>query len=254
MVGDVIAALERRLNPPSKQREWATFTEVTDGLQRRRVDLLAVNMWINRGRRILGYEIKVKREDWMRELRSPKADSWFSVANQWYLVAPQGVAHLAEIPSTWGFLELRRAPKGWKLFEKVPAPTLVPAEESPWWLIQRLLARVEDVRKAAPAEIEEARQEGYQSGLARGKADAEIDTRWNSPEQVELRELLDALGPGVPWRKNERVPAVAKALALLNTPGQVEAQAERTAKRFRFVAEVIERTLRDEPLPDDDLF
>lgn len=246
--------MERRLNPPSKPREWATFTEVTDGAQRRRVDFLAVNMWISRGRRIVGHEVKVRRADWLKEMRSPKADAWFSVANEWYLVAPQGVALLAEIPPTWGFLELRRAPKGWKLFEKVPAPMLVPAEESPWWLTQRLLARVEDVRKAALPEIEEARQEGYQSGLERGKANAEIDTRWNSPAQAELRDLLEVLGPGMPWRTNERVPAVAKALALLNTPGQVEAQAERTAKRFRFVAEVIERTLRDEPLPEDDLF
>lgn len=248
----MIAALERRLNPPSKPREWATFTEVTDGAQRRRVDFLAVNMWISRGRRVHGYEVKVRRADWLKELRSPKADAWFGVANSWSLVAPQGVVGEGELPSSWGFMELLRSAGGWKLHEKVPAPPLTPTAESPWWLLQRLLSRVEDVRKAAPPEIDAAREEGYANGLARGEANA----RYAPPSdeaRKELDALLDALGPGLPWRKDERIPQLNRALRLLAT-GQIEQQALRTAERFRHVAAMIEAAVKDEPPPPDEMF
>lgn len=238
---DVIGALERRYNPPSRQREWGTFVEMSDDSQRRRVDFLAAALWISRGRMMHGVEVKVARPDWVKEMRSPKADLWYSVVDRWYLAAPQGVLEDGELPATWGFLELRKEAKGWKLVEKVKAPKLERDGETPWWLVQRMLMRVEDARKAPPVTpdaIRDAKSEGYELGYERGRESVAVNAEQDHTHRNDLLKLRMALGT----RSTEEV---ARAVAILGHPERLRYGGERAAEAFRQAAAQIEAALSD---------
>jgi hypothetical protein len=70
-------------------------------------DALAMNGWPSRGLELVGFEIKISRQDWRRELEQPeKADPIYQYCDSWYLVTPDDVVIVrgTELPSTWGHL------------------------------------------------------------------------------------------------------------------------------------------------------
>lgn len=102
----VKAALRGRFHQP----EWALFFEVADGTgaaQRRWADAVAMNMFNSRGLAVHGFEIKVSRSDWRRELENPaKADSIAGFCDHWSIAAPKGMIDVDELPPTWGLFEV----------------------------------------------------------------------------------------------------------------------------------------------------
>lgn len=103
---DVKAALRTRFVAP----EWAIFFEVGDstgGAHRRWADAVAMNMWPSRGMEVHGFEIKVSRSDWLRELKNPaKSASVQQYCDRWWIVAPKGIINPGELPPTWGHYEV----------------------------------------------------------------------------------------------------------------------------------------------------
>lgn len=249
---DVLGALEQRYNPPSKPRQYATFREVPDATERRRIDFLAVNLWQSRGRIVDGVEVKVNRPDWLKELRNPKADSWFGVCDHWWLAAPQGVVQPGELPKTWGFLECRAHSAGWRMYEKVPAPDLDAPPGWPTWLLMRLLARVDAMRDVGPREIEDAVEaerekaaitgdEMYQLGLKHSEQEMERGRK----AMAELDRLVRLLGlqTGIAdWQQDRRAVQVRRAVQMLDM-GNLESTARLTARMFREAAASIEAAL-----------
>lgn len=116
---DLMAAIRRRYAPP----EYQVFGEFSFFEGARRLDALAMSPWPARGYHIAGFELKENRADWLRELKQPeKAEEGMAHCDRWWLVAPKGVAELAEIPKPWGYLELR----GNRLFTLREAADLTP--------------------------------------------------------------------------------------------------------------------------------
>ncbi|MGS0567066.1 hypothetical protein [Xanthomonas oryzae] len=103
-----IKALLRRQHNP---REWALAFEVangTGGNASRSADAVAMNLWPSRGLAIHGFEIKVSRGDWKRELQNPKkAEAVAQYCDYWWIVAPEGVVSADELPEAWGLQEVR---------------------------------------------------------------------------------------------------------------------------------------------------
>lgn len=100
--------LRKRFAPP----EWAFMEEVAPatGGGTRYADAVAMNLWRSRGYQVLGFEIKVSRGDWLRELKKPeKAEDIYRYCDQWWIVAPRGVVKEGELPVNWGLFELREA-------------------------------------------------------------------------------------------------------------------------------------------------
>lgn len=89
--------------------EWAYIEKVRDAPgfdAKRTADALALSLWRSRGHELHGFEVKISRSDWRRELADPaKADGWCAIVDRWWIVAPKGVVPRDELPATWGLLE-----------------------------------------------------------------------------------------------------------------------------------------------------
>lgn len=110
---DVIRRLQARY--PMFEGKWATLVEF------QRIDFLAVGTWPSTGFVVHGFEIKVSRNDWLRELKDPgKSVEGRSKVDHWWLAAPDDVIKEGELPDGWG--HLRVTDKG--TYVVTDAPTL----------------------------------------------------------------------------------------------------------------------------------
>jgi len=74
----------------------------------RTADGLAMGLWPSRGLHLHGFEIKVNRNDWLRELKDPeKADEIAKRCDFWWIVTPTDVIEAGELPHGWGHLVVR---------------------------------------------------------------------------------------------------------------------------------------------------
>ena len=88
---------------------YALFFDVPDAVgldQRRRIDALAFGIWQSVGREIQGFELKVSRSDWLRELKQVnKADPFIAICDRFWLVtADSSIAKIDEVPACWGWM------------------------------------------------------------------------------------------------------------------------------------------------------
>lgn len=95
-----------------KRPAYAFFTHVRnqtgfillEGAERQ-ADALAVSLYPSRGIELIGFEVKVSRSDWRRELADPsKAEAFTRYCHRWYVVSPRDVIHRDELPEGWGLL------------------------------------------------------------------------------------------------------------------------------------------------------
>ena len=176
---EVKAALRARFCAP----EWGLFFEVADGTganQRRWADAVAINLWPSRGLEIHGFEVKVSRSDWMRELKNPeKSEPVQRYCDRWWIVAPEGVIRDGELPPTWGQYE---AKKGASLRQIMAAPKLEPKPVNREF-VAAMLRRASgidenEVRAAVRAEVEKQREND------RAAIEREIKLRTKKYERV----------------------------------------------------------------------
>lgn len=117
---EIVAALAKRHPAPA----WAFLEQVRNGTgwarSARTADALAMSTWPSRGLELHGFEVKVTRGDWIRELREPaKAEEILSYCDRWWVVTPaKGVLEEGELPPTWGHMTV----DGRGATVKTPAP------------------------------------------------------------------------------------------------------------------------------------
>lgn len=93
--------------------EWVCLRAVRDSTgwagSGRTADAVAMSCYPSRGLEIHGFEIKVARSDWLRELQEPgKADPMWQNCDRWWIVAPPGVVDPKELPAGWGLYQAGR--------------------------------------------------------------------------------------------------------------------------------------------------
>lgn len=184
----LLAALAARFDAPA----YAFLTHVpnaTGGRADRTIDAVAMGLWPSRGLDLQGFEIKVDRRDWLRELKNPaKADGWRF--DQFWLVTPLDLVKPHEVPPLWGLMEARNTTNGVRLAVTKDAP-----QQKPKPLTRQMLAglmRKIHARALADTAIEQARAAadaaGYKRGLAEAQgAIAERDLLRNSIAAFEAR-------------------------------------------------------------------
>lgn len=69
-------------------------------------DAISMSLWPSHGLHLEGYEIKVSRSDWQRELINPiKAEKFAARCDKWWLVTAENVIKdESEIPQNWGWM------------------------------------------------------------------------------------------------------------------------------------------------------
>lgn len=120
--------LMSRLRARHNGSDFAILTEVGDSTgfpgQRRWADALTMCVWPSRGLEIHGFELKVSRSDWTKELSDPgKAEKICRYCDRWFVViGDRAIVKDGELPRTWGLI----VPHGDGLKVSVPAPKLEP--------------------------------------------------------------------------------------------------------------------------------
>lgn len=104
---------------------YALFFDVPDAVgtnQQRRADAIAIGCWRSVGHSIDGFELKISRSDWLREVQLvAKADPFIERCDRWWLVTSSpDIAKLEEIPACWGWMALTKG----GLRVQRPAPRL----------------------------------------------------------------------------------------------------------------------------------
>lgn len=189
---------------------WVLCDEA-GGSMGRRADVIAFHLWGSRGHLIHGFELKVNRQDWIRELRQPAKteESLFRFCDGWYVVTAPGVATLDEIPAMWGWIEAA----GSKLMTRKKAPTLRPAHltrEFMAALIKRYDAVEASQRTAARAEIRDQVRAELVASM-----DASIQK--DRVELLALREEVARVRKLFGWADTERDQQVIRlARAMLS--------------------------------------
>jgi hypothetical protein len=126
--------------------KWALLEEVD------RIDLLAIGCWRSTGYRWHGYEIKVSRSDWRRELAKPgKAQD--GLCHAWTVVTTPGVAKVEELLPGWGLAEVR---DGRVVYLRRPTTKPSPLSQcgTDYDAIRHLMARAAVARRASYAEAD----------------------------------------------------------------------------------------------------
>ena len=96
---------KRAANGPT----WAFIEQVRNAAgfnATRTADAIAMALWPSRGLELHGFEIKVSRSDWLRELKDP-SKAVVELVDRWWIVAPESVVHPSELLPSWGLLVAR---------------------------------------------------------------------------------------------------------------------------------------------------
>lgn len=196
----VVELLRARYSGPA----WAFMEQVGDATgayTQRHADAIAMSLWPSRGLELIGFEVKVSRNDWRRELAKPdKAEPIASRLDRFYVVAPADVVGMDTVPPAWGLLEVLG---GKKLIERKKAERLDPEPLDRAFLaailrrasaVSPTLQMRAEARKAAIAETEAELESRVR--LRTGELQSELDVLRRSVEQFE--ECT-----GIPLEKHE---------------------------------------------------
>ena len=196
--------LERRYAEP----EWCLEGEVTLGT--RRADWIAFNLWRHR---ILGFEVKASRADWLRELADyEKSVPTVEAVDAFFVIAPKGMVAVSEIPanSGWGLLEI----KGNRLYTTVRATEAPRSTTMNRQLAARLLARQGSARQ----QIEWRREEEIRRKVrAEEKEQRDADLKQLRDQLASVRgqheTVLSKLGVRAhDWNPDKKAVQVANIL------------------------------------------
>lgn len=242
----IIALLMKRY--PEDRGEFVTAAEVAEanGGGGRRADFLALSCWPSSGYIIHGFEIKVTRSDWLRELAQvDKADAIGRFCQKWWLVAPPGVAKLEELPTGWGLLEA--TDKGLRVAQHATKRESIPITAA------FMAALVRNVAKGGvgTAEKNAEYQRGYQAGRESG--DRELERVKKSKEQAEgwHKELADQVhafqketGINITSRSYAREKLPAAAAVKFIQGGGLESQ-RHALGQLKYMAEQVARQIEE---------
>jgi hypothetical protein len=229
---DLIARLSGRHRPP----EWAFFEQVpsgTGGGATRTADAVAMNLWPSRGLEVHGFEVKISRNDWIRELKAPqKADEIAGYCDRfWLVVSDATIVHPGELPATWGLM----GPRGDGLVT-VKEPAKLDSRPLDRAFVAAILRKA--TSGVVPKSELEARVDEVRARLVEAHADQhERDEERNRELAAAIAEFEKRSGVRIhEWSAGEVGDAV-KAL--------LDGSAERVLRGMEHARTITERSLAD---------
>jgi hypothetical protein len=239
---DVLAALRDRY----PAQAYAFLTEVGDGTgarNYRHCDALVMSLWPSRGLEIIGFEVKVRRSDWLKELDTPeKAEAIAQWCDRWYLVVgDEQLVKDGELPKNWGLFVPRadgrlRCKTEAKLAEPEPEPGRV--------FLAAVLRSIQS--QLSP---EAALNAEYRRGLKEG-AEEEAKKDWYKSDLEELRKKVQdfekAAGFKIDqgWQGHPEQVGKAVSQVLNGSAVRVQENLERLHGKALDIAKAIEDELK----------
>jgi len=105
----LIELLEKRY-PKGQYALFSNVHNTTGTAHTRAADAIVLGLWPSRGLELHGFEIKVSRNDWLKERRTPeKAEEIAQYCDYWWLViSDPAYVKEGELPETWGMLSPKK--------------------------------------------------------------------------------------------------------------------------------------------------
>jgi|GEM_PF-5960825 len=212
-------SIKRRYDPP----EWALAFELASPEQRR-ADAIAVNTFPSRNFKIVGFEFKASRSDWLSEKREgAKADYFVTLCDEWYVVAWSGVVEEDELPEGWGLFELKpNSEQLWKQVESELTARQQGEPDRPFWgrFLQKTVGKESNYTQQ---DIKEARKRGYEEGREDGEEYAKRHADRDLKKKAEKWDQLEAAGLDWLYSVTEddirELKAARKVLRMLDEDG-----------------------------------
>ncbi|HEC93357.1 MAG TPA: hypothetical protein ENI51_10255 [Candidatus Atribacteria bacterium] len=211
-------------------------------------DAIVMSLWESRGLEIIGFEIKVSRTDWLRELKNPaKADPIYQYCDSWYLVlGDPKILRFGELPMGWGLMVPHT---------KNTLKTVVPAKrkENPKPINRRFLAAIlrRVVQQLPPeAVLRNEYARGYEDGKKDGQERAKNDVGYAEKKYKTLvqkiKDFEKASGVNIDsWTHNPKEIGEAVRLVLNGKYMEELNNLEYLKKRALRIAEEIDKILTE---------
>lgn len=202
--------------------EWATFCEVANSTgiyANRRIDFLALNIWPSKGYAIHGFEIKVGRGDFRREMENiDKAKAISQFCDFFWLATPVGLIRPDECPENWGLIELTKG--GMRV--KKQAPKRTPSDLTRGFVAAILRQTQKRNDPEIQAEVNrrvEQLQRGMDQKLAYEKQRMESKVAQNAEWIKAFEERLGIRFQN--WTPPERLAEQLKAAQMMDRAGSI---------------------------------
>ena len=178
---DLENLLSNRFCPPA----WAFIPQVRNGTGYVKtvttVDAIAMGLYPSRGLYLNGFEIKVNRGDWLKELKKPdKAEEIAQFCDFFWVVSPKDIIKIEEIPSNWGWMipfgKTTKVIKPAKQLKSQPIDNL---------FLAAILRRTQEII-IPDAKLNEVKKEGIDIGRER----ADQDFKYEKEEHIRLQEKV----------------------------------------------------------------
>lgn len=246
---DCVVALRGKFPAP----EFALFEQVANGTgftrARRWSDAIAFGIWPSRGLLIHGFEVKVGRGDWLKELKNPeKSEAVQKFCDRWWIVAPKGMIETSELPPTWGLIEVSE--KG-KTYVAKDAPALKAEPITKQFVAAMLRRHHEGHARSLADEYARGKEQGAKEGAgdiadrlerAESRAD-DLQTRIDEFEKASGVRIGgwngDKIGEAVRVLTNTRHTTVADELTRDAERYEMHAKRLRTDIAKLKIAEVV---------------
>jgi hypothetical protein len=159
----------------------------------RTLDAMMFSCWRSEGIAVHGFEIKVSRGDWKREIDNPeKSLGFLQRCNYFWIAAPEGIVRLEELPATWGLRECFKNEEGFS--SKIRR--VATHNPNAAWDVSFIVALARACYRKSPDRI--ANQADVDAAYERGRQHEKIDRRagmpWNQQRYLkEFEDLKDAV-------------------------------------------------------------
>lgn len=131
----------------------------------RSADALAVGLYRSRGQVIVGFEQKIYRNDWLRELKRPeKAEPIAQFCDYFNVVTPdESIAKVEELPAPWGLIVIDHVKGKARTIKK--AELLKPAAVTRPFMCAIIKQAMDAAAMPGVEALAEAREAGRQEGI-----------------------------------------------------------------------------------------
>jgi len=190
--------------------EYATMKDVPSatGTSNGRIcDVLVMECYPSRGLHLLGFEVITSRSEWKAELTEPdKAEAMGKYCTYWNVVANQGVVPVAELPLSWGLIEVGGVYdpadpsvmrcQSTQVKPPLPNPDIQPVDMRLLAAIMRRANRLIEDPALLSKEVQRVARVEYKKGLQQGLArrQSELDSLLRELQREhEARRDIEAL-------------------------------------------------------------